>query len=94
MGAINFEDVKERFTGAKVEIAILDKEGGDQAPTVQKNIQKVQLCPDGTHIRLYFDHMYFLAVPLTSEVDVDNGNWSAHDSESGLTYTVKKVQVL
>jgi hypothetical protein len=94
VGAINLEDVKERFTGAIVEIAILDQEGGDQAPTVRKDIQKVQLCPDGTHIRFYFDHMYFLAVPLTSEVSEVDGKWSAHDSESGLTYTVKKVQVL
>ncbi|WP_253701185.1 hypothetical protein [Bacillus sp. FJAT-29814] len=91
MGAINLEAVKERFSGASVEIAILDQEGGDQAPAVRKSIQKVQLCPDGTHIRLYFDHMYFLAVPLSSQVSESDRLWSAYDADSGLTYTVKKV---
>jgi hypothetical protein len=53
----------------------------------------VQYCPDGTHIRYYFDDIYFLAVPLTSEVSQSENQWSAFDQESGLTYTVKKVQV-
>lgn len=94
MGAINLEDVRERFAGTTVELAILDQEGGDQAPAVRRMIEKVQLCPDGTHLRFYFDTMYFLAVPLSSRVSESDQLWSAYDAESGLTYTVKKVQVL
>ncbi|OIK16196.1 hypothetical protein BIV60_05300 [Bacillus sp. MUM 116] len=91
MESINLEDLK-RFTGRPVEISILDSEGGDQAPTVNKTIKKVQLCPDGTHIRFYFDHYYFLAVPLESDVVETETEWSAFDPESGLHYAVKKVQ--
>jgi hypothetical protein len=89
---IKLEDVNG-FVGVLVEIAIQDAEGGDQAPSVKKTIKKVQFCPDGTHIRFYFDDFYFLAVPLKSRVSPSEGQWSAFDSESGLTYTVKKVQV-
>jgi hypothetical protein len=89
---IKLEDVN-RFVGIPVEIAIQDAEGGEQAPAVKKVIKKVQFCPDGTHIRFYFDHFYFLAVPISSQVRESEEQWAAFDSESGLTYTVKKVQV-
>jgi hypothetical protein len=90
--SINLEDVKH-FTGCAVEIAIHDQEGSDQAPAVKKSIKKVQYCPDNTHIRFYFDDFYFLAVPRSSEVQQSEFAWSAFDSESGLHYTIKKVQV-
>ncbi len=92
MGPINIERVKH-FTGASVEISIQDQEGGDKAPAVRKMIKKVQLCPDGTHIRFYFDDFYFLAVPIISQVSESAEQWSAFDSQSGLTYTIKKVQL-
>jgi hypothetical protein len=89
---IKLEDVN-RFVSVPVEIAIQDAEGGDQAPAVKKIVNKVQFCPDGTHIRFYFDNIYFLAVPISSQVRESEDQWTACDSESGLTYTVKKVQV-
>ncbi|MFJ5716156.1 hypothetical protein [Neobacillus sp. NPDC093127] len=92
MEPIKLEDVK-RFVGVPVEIIIHDEDGGDQAPAVKKTVKKVQLCPDNTHIRFYFDDFYFLAVPLYSRVSESDEHWSAFDPESGLTYTVKKVQV-
>ena len=92
MELIKLEDLN-RFVGGPVEIAIQDGDGGDQAPTVKKTVKRVQFCPDGTHIRFYFDDFYFLAVPLKSRVSQSEGHWSAFDSESGLTYNVKKVQV-
>ncbi len=82
-----------RFIGTPVEITIHDTEGTDQAPVVKKNIKKIQLCPDQTHIRFYFDDVYFLAVPLSSEVSETKTEWSAYDKESGLQYSLKKVQV-
>jgi hypothetical protein len=90
---IKLEDVKQ-FVGIPVEISIHDDEGGDQAPAVKKAVKKVQLCPDGTHIRFYFDDIYFLAVPITSRVNQSDDQWSAFDQDSGLIYTVKKVQVI
>ncbi|GHI00235.1 hypothetical protein [Neobacillus kokaensis] len=93
MASISLDDVKRFAEGAKVEIFIHDQEGSDQAPAVKKTIKKVQLCPDSTHLRFYFDDFYFLAVPLASDVSWSNEQWAAFDSESGLTYTFKKVQV-
>ena len=92
MEPIKLDDVK-CFAGVAVEIAIRDSEGGDQAPAVKKVVKKVQHCPDGTHIRFYFDDFYFLAVPLASEVSQTETAWSAFDAVSGLQYMVKKVQV-
>lgn len=92
MVPINLDDVK-RFVNSYVQIVIQDQEGGDQAPAVKKAIKKVQLCPDNTHIRFYFDDFYFLAVPLASDVIETDEQWSAYDSQSGLTYKLKKVEV-
>ena len=92
MELIKLEDVSQ-FVGVPVEVAIQDSEGGDPAPAVKKVVKKVQFCPDGTHIRFYFDDFYFLAVPISSQVKESEGQWRAFDSESGLTYTIKKVQV-
>jgi hypothetical protein len=74
-----------------MEISIEDKHGGDQAPKIKKTIKKIQLCPDHTHVRFYFDSMYFLAVPLISNVSQSEEMFSASDLDSGLTYTFQKV---
>ena len=39
-----------------VEIAILDKESEEQPSFFQKIVNKIELCPDKTHLRIYFDH--------------------------------------
>jgi hypothetical protein len=93
VGFINVEELKEQFIGAPVEIQITDQEGGEQAPIVKKMVKKIQPCPDRTHLRFYFDERNFLAVPFSSHVSESDGQWSAIDSNSGLTYTIKKVQV-
>jgi hypothetical protein len=90
--SIKLENAR-RFEGAPVEISILDQAGGDKAPSVMKTIKNVKLCPDGTHIRFYFDDVYFLAVPLTSDVSESESHWSAADGENGLMYIIKKAQV-
>jgi hypothetical protein len=87
---INIDEL-QRFTGETMEIAIEDKQGGDQAPVVKKTIKKIKLCPDHTHVRFYFDSVYFLAVPLNSDVIESETMFSASDLESGLTYTFKKA---
>jgi hypothetical protein len=86
---INIDEL-QRFVGETMEIAIEDKQGGDQAPKIKKTIKKIQLCPDQTHVRFYFDAMYFLAVPLISNVTQSEVTFSAYDLESGLTYTFQK----
>lgn len=90
MPPIKMNDLK-RFVGIPVEIAIQDQEAEEQAPAVMKTIRKVQECPDNTHVRFYFDDFYFLAVPLTSQVNETVDHWSAMDGETNLIYTIKKV---
>lgn len=80
----------ESFILEDVEVSILDEDGEDKAPFVEKAILKTELCPDGTHLRIYFDRLRFFAVPLTAEVAISDGIWSAFDQQAGLTYVVKK----
>lgn len=93
MKPINIEELN-RFIGTPVEISIYDSEASDQAPAVMKKIKKIQFCPDQTHIRFYFDDIYFLAVPLSSEISETETEWSAYTKDSGLQYKLKKVQAL
>ena len=92
MEPINLNDL-QHFVGVPVEIVIQDTMVRDQAPAVQKTVKRIQLCPDETHIRFYFDDFYFLAVPLASQIKEIGTEWSAFDEESGLHYHFKKVQV-
>lgn len=79
------------FISKKVKISILDKDGEEQAPFVLKMIQKVAPCPDNTHLRIYFDHRTFLAVPLTSKISQNEDEWSAYDQQMDLQYVIRKV---
>ena len=80
----------ESFILGDVEVSILDEDGDDKAPFVKKKIIKTELCPDGTHLRIYFDRLQFFAVPLTAEAAISDDIWSAYDQQAGLTYVVKK----
>ncbi|MEH7523006.1 hypothetical protein V7149_06915 [Bacillus sp. JJ1503] len=80
----------DSFVRKTVKVAILDQENGDQAPFVEKMIEKTGLCPDGTHLRIYFDDRYFFAVPLTAKVVLNDGEWSALDEQSGLNYVIRR----
>jgi hypothetical protein len=80
----------ERFLGENMEVAIHDAESETQPPWIEKQIKKLELCPDGTHLRIYFDKFYFFAIPLTSTVDQSNDKWSAYDENSGLFYSMRR----
>lgn len=93
MAAVELTEINslESFILGNVEVSILDEDGDDKAPFVKKEIIKTELCPDRTHLRLYFDRLQFFAVPLTAEVAISDDIWSAFDEQAGLTYVVKKV---
>ena len=80
----------DSFVNQKVKVAIVDQEQEDQAPFVEKTIAKTGLCPDGTHLRIYFDDRYFFAVPLTANVVLNDSEWSALDEQSGLNYVIRR----
>jgi hypothetical protein len=87
---INLDELR-RFAGASVEITVHDQQGGDQAPAINKKIERIEYCPDGTHIRFYFDKYNFIAVPLASDIAQSETLFSAYDTECGLTYTVRII---
>jgi hypothetical protein len=80
----------KRFEGQNVELAIKDSEG-EQAPAVRKTVKYVLMCPDGTHVRFYFDSNKFLAIPVSSEFGGSEDELTAYDADSSLFYIVKKV---
>ncbi|WP_254118958.1 hypothetical protein [Bacillus sp. FJAT-29790] len=80
----------QSFVSLKAEVAILSHQDEDQAPFVKKTIQKTELCPDGTHLRIYFDYHYFFAVPLTTNVSYSENEWKAYDPDAGLNYVIRR----
>lgn len=92
MAAVELIKDVERFLGENIEVAIHDAETDMQPPWVEKKIKKLELCPEGTHLRIYFDTFYFFAVPLNSNICVSDVDWSAYDEESRLYYLIRKKQ--
>ncbi|WP_186576357.1 hypothetical protein [Aquibacillus kalidii] len=82
----------ERFINEPVKVCIHGKEGEEQAPWVEKQVNSLTLCPDKTHLRIYFDSHYFFAVPLTSTVEQDETQWTAYDRAAGLFYAIKSEE--
>lgn len=89
MELIKLEDLN-RFLAVPVQVGIQDIQGEERAPLLQKTIKKLQICPDHTHLRIYFNDIKFLAVPLDATVTESANEWTACDPHSGLNYTIKK----
>lgn len=79
------------FVSSFVEIAILDEEGEEAAPFVAKRIARIEYCPDGTHIRFYFDRTSFIAIPVTAKFTIKDDELLAADNDSKLQYVIRKV---
>ncbi|SFB08033.1 MULTISPECIES: hypothetical protein [unclassified Bacillus (in: firmicutes)] len=79
------------LVSSRVEISIHDAQNEDQAPIITKIIYKVELCPDGTHVRIHFDKKNFFAVPLTSNFTQTDREWRATDTQSGLSYVIREI---
>ncbi|WP_246010460.1 hypothetical protein [Bacillus yapensis] len=90
MAAINFE-LLEGLIQSPVEVSIQDDEGEERAPFVRIEIRKIEICPDQTHLRIYFDQRKFFAIPLESKVEIVGDTWTATDVCNKLTYVIRKV---
>ena len=88
MPAVKMEDLKT-FVKKPVQVSVYGGPEEDQAPWIPKQVYAVELCPDQTHLRIYFDYYYFLAVPLTSTVIRQENEWTAYDETCGLYYSIK-----
>lgn len=93
-GAIHVEHIKleglQSLVSEKARVAILDDGGQDKAYFVSKTIVKVEICPDMTHLRIYFDHHNFFAVPLACNMAKNKNEWSAFDESTGLQYVIRR----
>ncbi|MDF9761930.1 MULTISPECIES: hypothetical protein [Peribacillus] len=89
MEPIKIEDIQP-LVSEKASVAILDDGGQDKASFVTKTIVKVELCPDITHLRIYFDDINFFAVPLKSILTKSVNEWVAFDENSGLQYIIRR----
>lgn len=81
----------EHFVGTNISVSIQDLSEKDKAPFLEKELKKIALCPDRTHIRLFFDQQRFLAIPRNAVVSQIKNEWIAYDSNSQLSYIIRKV---
>lgn len=88
MPGIELESLKN-FAFGPISVAIIDKQG-EKAPFVQKQVKKIELCPDKTHIRIYFDSHFFIAIPLNSQLTKTHNEWSAYDEMAELYYVIQR----
>lgn len=79
----------EPLVGKNVQVGIYGEESEDTAPLVYRKIDQLVLCPDQTHLRIYFDKHFFVAVPLTSTVEKNENKWIAYDEATRLHYSIQ-----
>ncbi|MBS4179253.1 hypothetical protein [Lederbergia citrea] len=89
MELINTEDLQP-FLKSTVGVTIYDHTWEDQSPITGKSIEKLETCPDGTHLRIYFDKLRFFAIPHTAIVSISEKEWIAFDQEACLHYVIRK----
>jgi len=79
------------FVSFPIEVFIQDAEGGRHTnPSFERKLEKIQICPDQTHLRLYFDHMHFMAVPLNGQITAGLDEFQVYDEKNGLHYHIRK----
>lgn len=86
-----FEPLND-FISVPVEVAIQDEEVTDNPLFVSKQIKSIGLCPDRTHLRIFFEKQTFFAIPLTSTVSFSADEWMAVDSQNHLKYVIRRVR--
>jgi hypothetical protein len=83
------EDLQS-FLTEDVGVTIYDRSWQDQTPLMTKQIHHIGTCPEGTHVRIYFDEQRFFAVPYTAAVTMNETEWIAFDKQAGLHYMIRK----
>lgn len=91
MGQINIDELK-KFVSLPVEIAIIDEQSTEPPIYFTKTVNDIKICPDGTHMRIYFNHVSFFAIPLISTVVNSKEEWEAYDQTAGLYYVIREGQ--
>jgi hypothetical protein len=77
------------FVAHPICLSIRGEEEEEYSPEVEKTLVKLEACPDGTHLRLYFNQVQFLAIPFVSQITLGEDSYQAYDSVTKLYYHVK-----
>ncbi|MBM7570959.1 hypothetical protein [Aquibacillus albus] len=93
MNSNEINDLKSYKT-IPVELCIHGETGEETAPWVKRKIIDITYCPDKTHLRLYFDKHFFIAIPLSSDVQQKRNNWIAFDKQARLYYAIRRGEDL
>ena len=91
MAHVSMQDL-EPFIDQPVRVCIHGERGEEMAPWVNKRVKKLEWCPERTHLRIFFDHHYFFAVPLSSDVRLTKSEWCAYDKQVGLYYVMRNEE--
>jgi hypothetical protein len=90
MGIDKFRTLEE-LVNSPIEVHIFGEKDEDHPPAVKKSLKKLELCPDKTHLRIYFDDFYFIAVPVECNIcSTQDDSVIIHDETTNLHYKIKK----
>src|SRR5699024_12280231 len=90
-------DELQSFMSEPVGVTIYDETWGDQTPFMSKKIEKAELSPGGTHLRIYVDQVRVFAVTLGGDVTI-TATWGTaygdnkaipYEGRKGIDYSVK-----
>jgi hypothetical protein len=87
----------DSFITAQITVSIKDVADDAEpqnAPEVLKKLAKIEPCPDNTHLRFFFDHVTFLAIPFTSKTTCSEEEFHAFDAEENLHYYIRKGRIV
>ncbi len=91
MDAAELREQLEGFLRQPIEVKIYGGQDEEPPVPVQKTLYKLENCPDHTHLRLYFDKTYFLAIPFDSTCLCTEEQFQAYDAQHELHYSIKKL---
>jgi len=78
------------FITEDVGVTIYDETWTTQSPLREEKISHVTLCPNQTHLRIYFNEMNFFAIPREAKMTTTKNTWTAYDEQSRLHYVIER----
>ncbi|GEB34718.1 hypothetical protein [Brevibacillus parabrevis] len=95
MNKLMLDQQLSQLTNARMRIGITDLAEDAElqpAPIIERHLAKWEFTEEGEHVRLYFNHCQFLAVPVQEEVgfalEKDAIVLTALDRRGKLKYTI------
>jgi hypothetical protein len=85
----------DRLIEKLIQISIIDMADHpetEKTPVIRKVLNRVQACPDNTHVRLFFDQTSFLAIPFSCKSICNDSEFHAFDLEAGLHYHISVTE--